>query len=75
MTIAYLLINVEIGKDREVKEAIKQIAFVKEVHGIYGIYDIIAKLEGEDEKLRETVTWNIRRLPNVRSTITMLTSD
>jgi DNA-binding Lrp family transcriptional regulator len=75
MTTAYLLINVEIGKGEEVKERIKEIEFVKEVHGVYGIYDVLAKLEGPDEKLRETVTWNIRRLPNVKSTITMLTSD
>jgi DNA-binding Lrp family transcriptional regulator len=46
---------------------------VKEVHGTFGAYDIIAKIENSDrDKLRETITWNIRKLQHVRSTLTLM---
>lgn len=39
----------------------------------YGVYDIIAKVEAEDmDKLKETITWRMRRLDKVRSTLTMI---
>ena len=45
---------------------------VKEAHFVYGVYDIIAKVEAESmEKLREIVTLKIRRVAEVRSTLTM----
>ena len=46
---------------------------VKEVYVVYGVYDIVAKVEGETmEKVKETITWKIRRLDRVRSTLTMI---
>jgi DNA-binding Lrp family transcriptional regulator len=40
---------------------------------VYGVYDIVAKVEAESmDKLKEIVSWNIRRLEKVRSTLTML---
>jgi len=37
------------------------------------VYDIIAKVEAEDmDKLKETITWRMRRLDKVRSTLTMI---
>lgn len=39
----------------------------------YGVYDIIAKVEAEDmDKLKEAITWRMRRLDKVRSTLTMI---
>ena len=46
---------------------------VKEVFIVYGVYDIIARIEGQTmEKVKETITWKIRRLDRVRSTLTMI---
>jgi len=37
------------------------------------VYDIIAKVEADDmNNLKETITWRIRRLDKVRSTLTMI---
>ena len=37
------------------------------------MYDIVAKVEAESmDKLKEVVTWKIRRLDKVRSTLTMI---
>ena len=74
--MAYVLINTEMGSEREVLDAIKKINNVIEAHAVYGVYDLIAKIEAETmNKFKETVTWNIRRLNKVRSTLTMITIE
>lgn len=46
---------------------------MKEAYIVYGVYDVILKIEAESmEKLKEIVSWKIRRLDKVRSTLTML---
>jgi len=46
---------------------------VKESYVVYGVYDIVAKVEADSmDKLKEIVTWKIRRLDKVRSTLTMI---
>lgn len=73
MPIAFVLINTEIGSEEEVVKQIKKLPAVKEAYLVYGVYDIVAKVEAETmDKLKEIVSWNIRRLEKVRSTLTML---
>ena len=39
----------------------------------YGVYDVVAKVNADTmEKLKQIVTWNVRRLDKVRSTLTMI---
>ncbi|RLE50513.1 MAG: Lrp/AsnC family transcriptional regulator [Candidatus Methanomethylicota archaeon] len=76
MTLAFVLINVEVGTEKEVLEKIKQIEEVKEAYMVYGTYDIIARLEAENlDKLREVVTKKIRQLDKVNSTMTMIVME
>lgn len=73
MASAYVLINCELGSEEEIIDSLKHMESVKEVHGTFGAYDIIAKIENTDtDKLRETITWNIRKLERVRSTLTLM---
>ncbi len=73
MTSAFVLINTEIGAENEVLKALKGIEGIEEAYAVYGVYDIIAKVRAETmDKLKEIVTWNIRRLDKVRSTLTMI---
>ena len=73
MGTAYVLISCELGSEERIIDSLKQIESVKEVHGTFGAYDIIAKIENSNtDKLRETITWNIRKLENVRSTLTLM---
>lgn len=73
MTSAYVLINTEIGSEDEVLSKLQQIGNVKEVHLVYGVYDLVALVEAPDlDKLKEIVTWKIRKLDKVRSTLTMI---
>jgi len=70
---AFVLINAEIGSEDDVLKALKTIPNVKEGYVVYGVYDIVARVEGETmEKLKDIVTWKIRRLDKVRSTLTMI---
>tara|TARA_B100000953_G_scaffold235114_1_gene196521 strand:- start:201 stop:440 length:240 start_codon:yes stop_codon:yes gene_type:complete len=73
MAEAYVLINCEIGSEEKVIEELKTIDGVKEVHGTFGAYDILAKVESEQvEALRETITWKIRKIDKIRSTLTLM---
>ena len=73
MAKAYVLINVEIGSEEEVLRSLDPISEVKEAHLVYGVYDIIAAIETETmQELKDTVSWKIRRLDKVRTTLTMI---
>jgi len=76
MPIAFVLINAELGKEESILEELRNIEQVKEAHFVYGVYDIIAKVEAESmDKLKEIVTFKIRRLSEVRSTLTMTVAE
>ena len=73
MAEAYILINCEIGSEEEVITALKNIDSIKEVHGTFGAYDILAKIQSPQvEDLRETITWKIRKIDKIRSTLTLM---
>ncbi len=76
MPSAFVLINAEIGSEDEVLKTLKGIPNVKESYVVYGVYDIIARVEAETmEKLKDVVTWKVRRLDKVRSTLTMIVME
>ena len=73
MAEAYILINCEIGSEEDVITALTNIDSIKEVHGTFGAYDILAKIESPQvEDLRETITWKIRKIDKIRSTLTLM---
>jgi DNA-binding Lrp family transcriptional regulator len=73
MPMAFVLINADLGAEENLVKELKGIEFVKEVYVVYGVYDIVAKVESDTmEKVKETITWKIRRLDRVRSTLTMI---
>ena len=73
MPMAFVLINTEIGSENEVLEDLKKIDAVKEAYMVYGVYDVVAKVSANTmDKLKEIVTWHVRRLDKVRSTLTMI---
>lgn len=73
MPRAFVLLNVDLGSEDEVLQEIKTIDGVLEAHRVYGVYDTVVVVEMDStEKLKEVVTWKIRRLSKVRSTLTMI---
>lgn len=73
MASAYLLLNVETGTEEEVMNNLKTLQEIKEAWMVYGVYDIIVRVETETmEELKNIVSWTVRRLDRVRSTMTMI---
>ncbi|MCC6002935.1 MAG: Lrp/AsnC ligand binding domain-containing protein [Thermofilum sp.] len=70
--VAYILINCDIGKEKEVLEELKKITGVNEAHLLYGVYDIIVKVAGKNNmEIREMILTRIRKIPGVKRTLTM----
>ena len=73
MTIAYVLINCDLGAEESIIEELKKLDQVKEVFETVGTHDIMAKLESEHlEKIREIITRNVQKIDKVRSTVTLI---
>ena len=72
MTQAYVLINCELGSEKQIISELKTFSDVKEVQGTFGAYDIIVMISSETvEKIRETISWKIRKIEKIRSTLTL----
>ena len=73
MERAYVLINCDTGYEESIIKELKKMDSIKEIHGTLGVYDIIAKVESENqEKLKEAIIGDIRKLTNIRSTLTLM---
>jgi DNA-binding Lrp family transcriptional regulator len=74
MPTAFVLINTEIGSSiADVLKDLKKVEGVDEAFAVYGVYDIIAKVRAESmDELKEIVTWRIRRVDKIRTTLTMI---
>ena len=76
MTIAYVLIKSDLGAEQSVIEQIEKLEQVVLVERTFGDYDMVVKMESEHvEKIRETITWNIKKLDKVRSTLTLVKKE
>jgi len=76
MAKAYVLMNCNLGSEKEIITTLEKIEGIKEVHGTLGMYDIIAQIESEnEEKIREIITETIRKIPKIRSTMTLTRSE
>lgn len=73
MATAFVLINAEVGEENRVHMQLKEIPEVKETYMVYGVYDIIARVQTETmQELKDVLSWKIRRLDKVRSTLTII---
>jgi len=71
--LAYVLVTLQSGSEKNVLEKIAKFEEVKEVDLIYGEYDIIAKVQVDEmSQLDEFLTDKLRVLPDVYLTTTMI---
>ena len=71
---AFVLLNSELGQESKIIEALEGVGEIVQIYSLYGIYDLIIEMEAETmDKVKEVVFNKIRRLDNVKSTITLLT--
>ena len=71
--LAFVMINVKVGTDRDTVALLKGIKGVKEVDEVYAVYDIVAVVEAETmDELNRIVNVQIRDIASVTSTNTMI---
>lgn len=72
-TKAYILIEVAVGKTREVVAALRNLENVQAIDVVTGPYDVIVVAEGKDlNAIGELVTGRIHPVPGVTRTVTCL---
>ena len=78
MPTAYVLINSDLGTDESIISKIKEILKDEKdveftTQGVYGIYDIVLKISSDNtDVLRNIITYKIRKINKVQSTLTMM---
>ena len=76
MVNAYSLISAEPGKTSEVFKKVKLIHGVVKTEAVAGPYDIVARIEVDSlEKLTKAVFGDIRGIPGVTNTTTLIVVD
>ena len=71
--LAYVLIALDSAKEQQIYEEVKDMEGIKDAHMLFGEWDMVAKLELENpEALSAFVIQNIRSIPGVRLTSTMI---
>jgi len=74
VAVAYVLITAE-AFDTKLVKALKKIRGVEEAYPVYGVYDVVVKTWADSmDELKETHD-KIRRLENVRQTLTMIAHE
>lgn len=76
MVKAYVMMNCDLGSEKEVITSLKKLDGIKEAHGTLGLYDIIVQIESDtEEKIQDIVTTVIRKMPKIHSTVTLTRSE
>ncbi|OLS21905.1 MAG: hypothetical protein HeimC2_31810 [Candidatus Heimdallarchaeota archaeon LC_2] len=73
MVVAFILINSEINADDELLKDLKKLPEVEFVYLVFGIYDLIVKINAKDmDDLKNRILKNFRVINNIRSSMTMI---
>ena len=73
---AYVLIKVETGLEKQVMQSLLDIPNVRDVNVLFGDYDYLIEVETRDsETLGRVVTDQIRKVPGVERTMTLLVTS
>jgi DNA-binding Lrp family transcriptional regulator len=69
---AFVVIHTDKGEEYNVLKNLSHISEVKEADVVFGHYDVICKIETSEYKILEKIiTRAIRKLPHVRTTMTL----
>ena len=73
MPRAFVLLNADLGSESTIATEMKTLEGVKEAYTVYGVYDIMLKVEADSmDNLKEFISTKIRKAKGVKSTLTML---
>jgi DNA-binding Lrp family transcriptional regulator len=69
---AFVLINCSLGSEAKVMDHIQDLEYVDKAYRVYGVYDIIVKINATDKEDLQRKVLLIRRLDDIKSTLTLL---
>jgi DNA-binding Lrp family transcriptional regulator len=76
MSAAYVLINCDLDHKYEVMKELSELPGILETAELDAAYDILIKLKlGRVEELKETINGHLKKIPYVKSTITLVTIE
>jgi len=76
MPKAFVFMNIDAGSENEVLKSLRAVPEVKESYFVYGVYDVVAKIETESmDRLKEVITSKVRGLGKIRSSLTTIVSE
>ena len=69
---AFVLINCSLGSEAKVMQQIKDLSYVEKVYRVYGVYDLMVKVAANDKEDLQHKILLLRRLDEIKSTLTLL---
>ena len=76
MLTCFVLINAEAKKEDEVYNALASIKEVEGIREVFGQYDLICRVEAKNLKeIRKIIINEIRNVPGIIATTSLVTSD
>ncbi len=76
MILAYMLISTRQGKLKLVSSTLRTLKPIRDIHEVYGRFDIIARVEfGDYSKLKEFIQNKIQIVEGIAKTETLLVND
>ena len=76
MPSAYILLNTEIGAEKQVLKALKKIEGVEAAQHLWGVYDIIVNVKADSmEELKYIITKHIEKIGKINSKLTMIITE
>ena len=75
MPSAYVLLNTEIGSERDVLQAVKGVEGVQEAFTLWGVYDIIARVKADSSEKLTHIVNNKLQLKKVHSKLTVVVTE
>jgi len=75
MVKAFMMLNVDLGCERDVLRELREMDGVVEAYVVDGVYDVVVVLEAEGlDDLRNLIS-KVRGMNNVQSTLTMISVE
>jgi DNA-binding Lrp family transcriptional regulator len=69
---AFVLINCTLGSEAKVMDIIQDLDYVNKAYRVYGVYDLVVKVNATDKEDLQRKVLLIRRLNDIKSTLTLL---
>jgi DNA-binding Lrp family transcriptional regulator len=72
MVRAFVMLNVDLGCERDVLRELREMEGVVEAYVVEGVYDVVVVLEAEGLDDLRNLILKVRGMDNVQSTLTMI---